>query len=170
MPFPFYCPQGHLLEGHESQQGTPGRCPTCGAPFMFPVLNAAPGAAPPGYEHGAPQQNSPIPSGAPGGGGVGFAMPPGAGAPVRTLNLLCPNGHTVPTPEDLMGTTTICPYCNKPVEVIRENSVEYKRQLQQAARERDAATSRLWIRFALVAAALVVATFVAMFIYVSKNR
>ena len=50
MPFQFYCPQGHLLEGHEAQMGQQGQCPMCGAMFMFPVLGGQPGAAMPGMQ------------------------------------------------------------------------------------------------------------------------
>lgn len=45
MPFQFYCPQGHLLEGHESQMGQQSQCPMCGSVFVMPFM---PGAAPPG--------------------------------------------------------------------------------------------------------------------------
>jgi hypothetical protein len=44
MPYQFYCPQGHLLEGQESQAGQQSQCPLCGSVFLVPP---APGSAPP---------------------------------------------------------------------------------------------------------------------------
>lgn len=57
MPFKFYCPQGHLLEGHEAQMGQQCQCPMCGVIFLMPVVPAAgfapgymqPGPAPGGF-------------------------------------------------------------------------------------------------------------------------
>ena len=49
MPFQFYCPQGHLLEGHESQMGQQSQCPLCGMVFLIPTVP----------QQGAPQQNFP---------------------------------------------------------------------------------------------------------------
>jgi hypothetical protein len=38
MAFQFYCPQGHLLESDESQQGRRCVCPDCGTTFGIPLL------------------------------------------------------------------------------------------------------------------------------------
>ena len=65
MPFQFYCPQGHLLEGHEAQMGQQGQCPMCGAMFMFPMLGGQPGAGMPGPMPG--QMPGPMPGQMPGG-------------------------------------------------------------------------------------------------------
>lgn len=59
MPFQFYCPQGHLLEAHESQMGQQSQCPYCASMLVIPVVQAAP-AAPanwaPGYTQTPMQQ------------------------------------------------------------------------------------------------------------------
>ena len=44
MPFQFMCPQGHLLEGHESQMGQQVPCPLCGTLLIIPTIGP-PGAA-----------------------------------------------------------------------------------------------------------------------------
>lgn len=46
MPFQFLCPQGHLLEGVESQMGQQCQCPLCGTAFIVPVIGAAPAPQP----------------------------------------------------------------------------------------------------------------------------
>lgn len=66
MPFQFFCPQGHVLNGDESQVGQPCQCPYCGSSFVIPQAS------------GAPQG----PMQWPGQGGGGFGQPgfPAAGA------------------------------------------------------------------------------------------
>lgn len=71
MPFQFYCPQGHLLEGHESQMGQQSQCPLCGSVFVMPVM---PGAMPSG-----PVPGGPVPPG--GWPGYDQPAPPGYGQP-----------------------------------------------------------------------------------------
>jgi ribosomal protein S27E len=95
MPFQFYCPQGHLLEGHESQMGQQSQCPMCGSVFVMPVM---PGATmPAGPVPGGPAQ--------PGWPGYGQPAPPGYGQPgvygqqmppVYPMNY--PGGAPVPNP------------------------------------------------------------------------
>jgi rubredoxin len=54
MPFQFLCPQGHLLQGDESQMGMQTQCPLCGLVFIIPQV--APQAAP---QYPQPQQQYP---------------------------------------------------------------------------------------------------------------
>lgn len=54
MTFQFLCPQGHLLEGEESQMGQPCDCPMCGMRFIIPTIEGAqPGG---GQQHGGYDQ------------------------------------------------------------------------------------------------------------------
>ena len=58
MPFQFYCPRGHLLQGDESQAGQMVRCPYCDSRCLIP--QAAPVAIynpPPEYQ--PPEEPSP---------------------------------------------------------------------------------------------------------------
>ena len=43
MAFPFYCPQGHLLQGEPEQAGQPCQCPQCGSTFLVPQAAVAGG-------------------------------------------------------------------------------------------------------------------------------
>ncbi|MGC3971734.1 MAG: hypothetical protein QM775_31645 [Pirellulales bacterium] len=158
MPFTFYCPQGHLLEGQESQQGTQGRCPTCASVFVFPSSGGTAGF--PAFDAAyGPGVSAPATTSSP-----SFSSAP------RILKILCPRGHELPTPEDLLGTTTICPYCNQSVVVSMENSVEHRNQLQAAQRERDDASNRFLMRIVMTAGALGVAAVGGMIWYVMSNR
>jgi hypothetical protein len=98
MPFQFYCPQGHLLEGHESQMGQQSQCPMCGSVFVMPMMPGAPmqpgGPMPggamhpgawPGYgQPGMPGYGQPAAGGyaPPGAPGYGQPAPPGYGQPM----------------------------------------------------------------------------------------
>jgi len=42
MPFQFYCPHGHLLQGEETQIGQPCMCPYCQTEFMIPAPAGGP--------------------------------------------------------------------------------------------------------------------------------
>ena len=77
MAFQFYCPHGHLLEGHESQMGQQSQCPMCGAVFMIPVVQggAAPAGWPPGYAPPPGYGQPPAGYGQPGIGQPGYAPP-----------------------------------------------------------------------------------------------
>jgi ribosomal protein S27E len=82
MPFQFYCPQGHLLEGHESQMGQQSQCPMCGSVFVMPVMPGAtmPSAPVPGgpvQPGGWPGYGQPAPPGYSQPAAYGQQMPPG---------------------------------------------------------------------------------------------
>lgn len=169
MPFQFYCPQGHLLEGHESQMGQQSQCPFCGSLFMIPVLQVP--AAP------APGMGFPGPMGAPGGfpgvggpSGVGGlpGFPPGGGpveapppeqpaappepepAPEpKIFRIACPQGHELQTPSDMLGQQALCPYCNAQFELKYENSVEYREEQEAAARRREQELNKFWLTWAI---------------------
>ncbi|HVX13466.1 MAG TPA: hypothetical protein VHC22_19940 [Pirellulales bacterium] len=85
MPFQFYCPQGHLLEGHESQMGQQSQCPMCGSVFMMPAppgMQAPPGAGmPPGAMPGMASPGAWPGYGQPAAPGYGQQPPPGYGQP-----------------------------------------------------------------------------------------
>lgn len=230
MPFQFYCPQGHLLEGHESQMGQQGQCPMCGAMFVFPVMGAAPaapgmpgqmpGAMPPGfgqpghpnpgyqqpgypqpgYPHpGHPQQGFPPPGMttggvAPGGfGGFGqrnigdrfagvqeaagpgpaaeanFPPPPPEAPPEpRNFRILCPNGHEVPTPEDMLGMQALCPFCNAQMELTYEASQEFKEQQAREQRIRDEQQSRFWLKASIWGGVIVTLLLIGMIVMIFR--
>lgn len=229
MPFQFYCPQGHLLEAHESQMGQQGQCPMCGSMFMFPMMGGQPGAVPagmpgqpgpgfpgaPGFPgqapagFGGPGQGFPGQGGGfggqpgfgqPGYGQPGFGQPgpspqggfgqPGFGGPTnigdrfagidaapgpsfeppapeappepRIFRILCPKGHELQTPEDMLGTQALCPYCNTQMELRYEDSVEYKKQQELEQKIKDEQTSRFWMKMSIAGGVVFVLLFAGM--------
>lgn len=88
MPFQFYCPQGHLLEGDESQVGQQSQCPLCGSVFLIPMI--PPAAMPPA----GPMPGAPMPQG----GWPGYGQPaPGYGQPAAGYGQPMP-GYGQPMP------------------------------------------------------------------------
>jgi hypothetical protein len=174
MPFQFYCPQGHLLEGHESQMGTPGQCPMCGAMFVFPQMS---GSAPPQQQYGTPQYGGPQP-GPPAGGGM-FPPTPDHYEEVRQAQteptiyrILCPKGHELQTPAEMLGTKAQCPYCNAVLDLTIENSVEHREELEKQRRIlemkqriRDEAQGRFWMTVAIIVGVLAVGGMIGAFVY-----
>jgi hypothetical protein len=180
MPFQFYCPQGHLLEGHESQMGTPGQCPMCGSMFVFPQMA---GGGAPAPQYGAPQPPGPF-GGPPAGGGGGMFPPtPDQYADVRQqqteptmYRILCPKGHEVQTPAEMLGTKAQCPYCNAVMELKVENSVEHRDELERQRRVneqrqqmREEAQGRFWLKIAIFVVVLAVGGLIGAFVYFSRS-
>lgn len=159
MAFQFQCPQGHLLEGDESQAGQQCQCPMCGMLFIIPQPIGAPAAAyeqqPGGYNPadrfaglaGQPAGNPAAPfvpgqaAGdpnarfAPGGGppsAVANPMAaPAAPADPGVLHIPCPNGHELETPEEMLEQEVLCPECNAQFRLRRKDSLEFKRKQEQ---------------------------------------
>src|SRR5262245_7906538 len=147
MAFQFLCPQGHLLEGNESDMGLECQCPQCGTAFIIPTLDG-PGqsSAPAPVQEPAPkilQRQRP-------GRDKAFEAleaaaqttapkkPPkidelledaGIGSVVEEplLHIPCPNGHELETPYDMLGQRAMCPQCGAEFKLKREKSVEYQR-------------------------------------------
>lgn len=81
MPFYFYCPLGHLLEGQETMVGQQSGCPVCGQLFVVPAPGPPAAPAWPGMPAPAPSYQPPYPGVLTGGwpGEMGAAgMAPGA--------------------------------------------------------------------------------------------
>ena len=276
MPFQFYCPQGHLLEGHESQMGQQSQCPMCGSVFVIPMMQGGPvpggpfpgmpmsqpggmppGAVPgqpggwPGYSQPAtPGYGQPLPPaypqmypqggyfpgypGAPGpafpggpsmpptsapgyppmspeqqftGGGFpgpGGGQPPGfmaeeqapsfptgqtepqpaapeaAAAPQapaeqppapeppkepRIIRIPCPQGHELQTPTDMLDQEVLCPICGTQFHLRYEDSVEYKQEVVERRRQRAEQLNKTALKWAIIAAVVIVLGIVAMIIY-----
>lgn len=137
------CPQGHLLEGDESQAGQRCQCPTCGQLFIIPQPTA--------MEADVEAANDG--DGFPGmGGSSTFSMEPEG---ERLLHIPCPNGHELETPLDMLGQEVLCPHCGVQFLLRERDSIEAKHQraiLESARLQRQAS---LWLNWAIVVAVLV---------------
>ena len=151
MPFQFTCPQGHLLEGDESQAGQQCQCPTCGMLFLIPQPAAL--AEPDAGLVDAAMAEDP------------FATGP---AEPRLLHIPCPNGHELETPDDMIGQEVLCPHCGAQFVLREQDSLESRRVREIELERRLREQSKAWFNWAIVVAVLVVLTLVGLIVYVNK--
>jgi rubredoxin len=191
MPFQFQCPQGHLLEGDESQAGQQCHCPTCGMLFIIPQPIAAQPAgsftAPAagggafrfserfeGIDQGQPQLATP--EGDPSAPYVPAADPAAAVSPTAAqpepelLHIPCPNGHELETPVEMLDQDVLCPQCNAQFRLRRKDSVEFKKKKEQDEAIRLEKVGRLWLNWAIVAIVLVVLIFIGLILFSNMSE
>ncbi len=164
MAFQFLCPQGHVLQGEQSQTGQKCKCPYCQTEFLVPaaaVTDAAPAAndqiAPP--PKGPPDAFPGISVGGPRQGVAEDTVPKfGDAAPEQQslLHIPCPNGHVLETPREMLGNDAICPFCNVQFRLRLENSEERRRQNEEQQARRDNKLATAWMNWAIAAAVVVV--------------
>ncbi|MEX2113926.1 MAG: hypothetical protein WD845_12120 [Pirellulales bacterium] len=186
MPFQFLCPQGHLLEGNESDMGLECQCPQCGAAFIIPTIEqpaqpaqpsvqSAGQPTPAAYERPRSKPNealrqledaaaSTLPK-KPAALDDDLLAGAGIGAIVDEplLHIPCPNGHELETPLDMIGQRAMCPHCGVEFKLRREKSVEYFRE-QEIIERRQA---KFWFQLAVLAAGFVVVVILAMIVIVA---
>lgn len=199
MAFQFLCPQGHLLQGDESQAGQQCMCPYCSSLFIVPTpMTAAPAAPepeptpPPGLFGGAPAGYGPAPAAQEGYSAPVFDEPAAPGPPPdfagvlpypdfrvgepavaaegldvtargsAFLHVLCPSGHELETPREMLGQDALCPYCQVQFRLRFEDSVEYRREKAAEEERRMAKASRAWMQWSIAAAAVVLVGLIIM--------
>ena len=183
MAFPFLCPQGHLLQAEEWQVGQPCQCPYCQVMFLVPAPPQGPPPGPPmGYGPPAPDQPAPGPqpqgvlegfpniqTGPPGQAGLGT---PGETAPfdvtgpgqLPIVHILCPSGHELETPREMLGQEAICPFCHVQFLLRFEDSTEHRQRLAREQELLAIKKGKQWMQLAIVAAVLVVSGLIALMI------
>ncbi|HTN75872.1 MAG TPA: hypothetical protein VL096_11520 [Pirellulaceae bacterium] len=147
MAFQFQCPQGHLLEGDESQAGQTCQCPMCGMAFIIPAPLYAP-TGPYAQPEATPEPQPMFP-------GVGTGGPvvtPEEERPPALLHIPCPNGHELETPLDMLDQDVMCPHCGVQFRLREKDSVEFKKKRQLEDERRLERSSKLWFTWAIVIA------------------
>jgi uncharacterized Zn-finger protein len=181
MAFQFLCPEGHLLQGEESQAGQQCKCPYCQTEFLVPRPTATPqgGAETPGQWADAPPETTPEPAiyqsppadepeqpgpeGFPGiriGEGSAGDGPTrvdlGGGSDADVLHIICPNGHELETPREMLGQDAMCPFCQAQFQLRREDSREYRQEKTELEQRRERKLGRAWMNWAIATAVVVV--------------
>ena len=169
MTFQFQCPQGHLLEGDESQAGQQCQCPVCSTLFLIP--------APPSYDAQpesfsfSPGPTAGVPEFFPGRaeapafpdvrGGHGAFDPTGVTSP-QLLHIPCPNGHELEVPPDMLNQEVMCPHCGAQFLLRERDSAEHKRRKQEELERREYKIGKTWFTWAIVIAIVVLSGLIAM--------
>jgi len=169
MAFQFLCPQRHLLQADESEVGQQMQCPYCGVVFVVPEPGpaAARDRSPPAPP-ASPEAEPPAPDfpGVRTDPRVGWA--PGAApadpaefklrtaADLPLVHVVCPNGHSLETPQEMLGQEALCPFCQVQFRLRLEDSVEYHEEKAKEQARREVRAGQLWLRWAIAAAVVVV--------------
>lgn len=167
MAFQFLCPQGHLLQTDESMVGQYCKCPYCQSEFIVPAPAGAGSDDSPGgpweEDVNSPVFEEPAADAAPlvrGGAGADDAAAIAAVLPnpdtQPVLHLLCPQGHQLETPREMLGQDAMCPYCQTVFRLRFEDSLEYRRQKEEERQRREQKIGRAWLHWSIAAAVVVV--------------
>jgi hypothetical protein len=142
MSFQFECPNGHLLEGTPDQAGQQCNCPTCGMLFIIPdPVEEEQGETGPWPGVGGRRKK-----------GLGDLAPKGP----ELLHIPCPNGHELETPPEMLDQEVLCPHCQAQFTLRRKNSVEFKRQEEEARIIKEVKMGNAWMQGAIIAVILIV--------------
>jgi len=99
---------------------------------------------------------------APDEGPVDFTPPSAAEQPI--LHILCPSGHELETPREMLGQDAMCPYCQAQFKLRFEDSLEYKQQQADERRRRESQLGQTWMYWSIAAAVAVVLGVIVMIV------
>ncbi len=111
---------------------------------QFPSVTMGPSVGPPGGQNA----------------GTGAEVPDFSASPKddpnRVIRIICPEGHELQTPMDMVGTDAMCPHCSTQFRLRYEDSLEYKEEREQQRLRREEAFGQGALKWAIVAAVLVI--------------
>ncbi len=165
MAFQFKCPQGHLLEGDESQAGQQCQCPDCGMTFVIP--SPVPEAAGESEARdGSAAETEMLPDVT--GKVLLSGDDPFAEPEDQVFHIPCPNGHELETPREMFGQEVLCPHCGAQFQLREKNSVEYKKIRAAELEARDRVRGKLWLNWAIAIAVVVGLALIGMFFIIGS--
>jgi len=192
MAFQFLCPQGHLLQGDESQVGQQCKCPYCETEFLVPPPSGEAPADQPGTGQEPAWSSTPAVAGsqeaifddAEEAGYEGEEMPPeeegeeefpgirtggpqahpdevpafglAAAEQAVMVHVICPHGHVLETPREMLGQDAMCPYCEAEFRLRFEDTEEYRREREAERERREMKLGKAWMHWAIAIAVVVV--------------
>ncbi|NMC21349.1 MAG: hypothetical protein GYA33_13135 [Thermogutta sp.] len=85
------------------------------------------------------------------------------------VHIPCPAGHVLETPQDMLGSDAMCPFCGQVFRLELRNSLEYRQEEEQrAAREAERA-ARFWLRCAIAAAIVTVGGLILLIVLTAQR-
>jgi len=162
MAFQFLCPQGHLLQGEESQAGQKCKCPYCSTEFVVPAPDGSIPQQEVVEQPAAPAQDA-IPTFGPQADGDVAAQLglPGA-SQQNVVHVLCPNGHELETPRDMLGQDAMCPFCQSQFRLRFEDSVEGREEKAKRRAQQEEKLAKAWLNWTIGIAFVVVVAVITM--------
>lgn len=88
--------------------------------------------------------------------------------PAAVAHLVCPSGHVLETPREMLGQDAMCPYCEVAFRLRWEDSLEYRKAKEEEQVRREQRIGRLWMQWS-IAVAVVVICGLALLIALSRS-
>ena len=80
------------------------------------------------------------------------------------VHIICPSGHSLDTPREMLGQEAICPFCQVQFLLRYEDSVEHGERLARQQEFEEINKGKRWMQLAIAAAVLVVFGLIALMI------
>jgi hypothetical protein len=120
-----------------------------------------PGASAPAAE--APQEGFPGIQTAPDFGGntapsteqVDPTVLPG-GTKQFVVHVVCPSGHELETPRDMLGQDAICPFCQVQFRLKYEDTIEYRKEKMEEIERKERKSAQAWLNWSIGIAIIVI--------------
>lgn len=84
------------------------------------------------------------------------------------VHILCPSGHELETPREMLGQDALCPHCQAQFLLRYEDSLEHRQQQADQRRQRDEAIARAWMKWSILAAVVVVVGAIVMIVMAAR--
>lgn len=95
---------------------------------------------------------------------------PGAGQQ-NIVHILCPSGHQLETPREMLGQDAMCPYCQVQFRLRFEDSAEYRQKKAEERERKELKKGQAWMHWAIaVAAVAVLGVFLLIYLAASLNQ
>ena len=171
MVFQFQCPQGHVLQGNETDVGQQSQCPMCGEIFLIPSPLGQSGTefVEPTVQDQAPIQEQfaikeevavepeiNISVNDPGTPAVPSVADPVVDDAPELLHIDCPNGHELEVPREMLNQDALCPKCEVQFRLRESDSVEYQRKRQVEMETRERRIENAWLNWTIALGIFVV--------------
>jgi len=90
-------------------------------------------------------------------------------APGEMVHVICPEGHQLETPRDMLGQDAMCPYCQTIFRLRFEDTLEYLRAKEEERERRELKAGRTWMLWSFAIAAMVLVGVVVLAILASAD-
>ncbi len=92
-----------------------------------------------------------------------FETPGAADLPI--VHVICPNGHQLETPREMLDQEALCPFCQAQFRLRLQDSVEYREEQAKEQARREMRAGQLWLRWAIAAAVVVVLGLILLIVF-----
>jgi hypothetical protein len=77
-------------------------------------------------------------------------------APQPLVHIVCPKGHVLETPREMLGEDAMCPFCQVAFRLRWEDSVEYRKAKEDEILRREQRRGKQWLQWSIAIAVVAV--------------